>query len=161
MAIIPNGQQILTSSSKVDTTYSGPASLKGLNTWYTMEDIKETVAPYKKLVLTNISYSTGEGVPYNYTVAENTFTGNITLTIEFGYLRIYFEELVGINVDTAKLYLTGQNIFSPSPLNGWFDPNLEESGITSGGGYVYFVNCLADGSSNNLDLGNLEIRVYN
>jgi hypothetical protein len=43
MATIPNAQKILTSSADVDTTYGGPASLKEMNTWYTMQDIIDTV----------------------------------------------------------------------------------------------------------------------
>jgi hypothetical protein len=47
MATIPNNQKILTSAPEVNTTYGGPASLQALNTWYTMEDIANTVRPYK------------------------------------------------------------------------------------------------------------------
>ena len=47
MAIIPEGQKILTSAPEVNTTYGGPDSLKALNTWYTMQDIANTVQPYK------------------------------------------------------------------------------------------------------------------
>jgi hypothetical protein len=47
MAIIPEGQKILTSAPEVNTTYGGSASLKALNTWYTMQDIANTVQPYK------------------------------------------------------------------------------------------------------------------
>jgi hypothetical protein len=43
MATIPNTQKILTSALDVNTTYGGPASLKELNTWYTMQDIIDTV----------------------------------------------------------------------------------------------------------------------
>jgi hypothetical protein len=47
MATIPSNQKILTSAPEVNTTYGGPASLQALNTWYTMEDIANTVRPYK------------------------------------------------------------------------------------------------------------------
>lgn len=43
MATIPTTQKILTSSADVDTTYGGPASLKEMNAWYTMQDIVDTV----------------------------------------------------------------------------------------------------------------------
>ena len=43
MATIPNTQKILTSSADVNTTYGGPTSLKEMNTWYTMQDIIDTV----------------------------------------------------------------------------------------------------------------------
>ena len=47
MATIPSNQKILTSAPEVNTTYGGPASLQALNTWYTMEDIANTIKPYK------------------------------------------------------------------------------------------------------------------
>jgi hypothetical protein len=47
MAIIPNGQKIFTAAPEVNTNYGGPASLQALNAWYTMEDISNTVRPYK------------------------------------------------------------------------------------------------------------------
>ena len=47
MATIPSSQKILTSAPEVNTNYGGPASLQALNTWYTMEDISNTVKPYK------------------------------------------------------------------------------------------------------------------
>ena len=43
MATIPNTQKILTSSFDVNTTYGGPTSLKEMNTWYTMQDIIDTI----------------------------------------------------------------------------------------------------------------------
>ena len=43
MATIPNTQKILTSSADVNTTYGGSTALKELNTWYTMQDIIDTV----------------------------------------------------------------------------------------------------------------------
>jgi hypothetical protein len=57
MAIIPNGQKISTSAPEVNTIYGGSASLKALNTWYTMEDISNTVRPYK--VFTALLTQTG------------------------------------------------------------------------------------------------------
>ncbi len=58
MAIIPEGQKILTSAPEVNTTYGGPDSLKALNTWYTMQDIANTVQPYK--VFTALLTQTGD-----------------------------------------------------------------------------------------------------
>jgi hypothetical protein len=61
MAIIPNGQKISTSAPEVNTIYGGSASLKALNTWYTMEDISDTVRPYK--VFTALLTQSGGDVP--------------------------------------------------------------------------------------------------
>lgn len=43
MAIIPQGQKILTTAPEVNTNYGGSASLKALNTWYTIDDIVQSV----------------------------------------------------------------------------------------------------------------------
>lgn len=43
MAIIPDGEKVLMTSADVNTTYGGSAALKGLNKWYTIEDIAETI----------------------------------------------------------------------------------------------------------------------
>ena len=43
MATIPAGQKILTTAASVNTTYGGSDALKALNTWYTMQDIVDTV----------------------------------------------------------------------------------------------------------------------
>ena len=47
MATVPSTQKILTSNEAVNTTYGGSQALKELNTWYTMEDISNTVKPYE------------------------------------------------------------------------------------------------------------------
>jgi len=47
MAIIPNDEKVFMVSNTTNTTYSGSQALKDMNEWYTMEDIKNTVLPYK------------------------------------------------------------------------------------------------------------------
>ena len=79
MATIPNSQKILTSSADVDTTYGGPASLKEMNTWYTMQDVADSVQPYK--VFTALLTQNGTNAPVAI-VLQNTLEG----TISFHYL---------------------------------------------------------------------------
>jgi hypothetical protein len=76
MATIPNGQKILTSAPEVNTTYGGPASLQALNTWYTMEDVSNTIRPYK--VFTALLTQSGGG--------DGLFIGSGDLTIGVTYL---------------------------------------------------------------------------
>ena len=47
MAIIPNDEKVFMVSNTTNTTYSGSQALKDMNEWYTMEDVKNTVLPYK------------------------------------------------------------------------------------------------------------------
>jgi hypothetical protein len=47
MAIIPSSQKTFSFNEGANTTYSGSASMKALSKWYTMQDITNTVRPYK------------------------------------------------------------------------------------------------------------------
>jgi hypothetical protein len=47
MAIIPNDEKVFMVSNTTNTTYSGSQAMKDMNEWYTMEDVKNTVIPYK------------------------------------------------------------------------------------------------------------------
>ena len=45
--IIPQDEKVFMVSKSTNTTYSGSASLKAMQEWYTMEDVANTVKPYK------------------------------------------------------------------------------------------------------------------
>lgn len=47
MAIIPNDEKVFMVSNTTNTTYSGSQALKNMNEWYTMQDVRNTVRPYK------------------------------------------------------------------------------------------------------------------
>jgi hypothetical protein len=47
MAIIPAEEKVFMVSNSTNTTYSGSAALKAMQQWYTMEDVTNTVKPYK------------------------------------------------------------------------------------------------------------------
>jgi hypothetical protein len=47
MAIIPNSQKTFSVNEGVNTVYGGSAAMKALSQWYTMQDITDTVRPYK------------------------------------------------------------------------------------------------------------------
>jgi hypothetical protein len=47
MAIIPNNEKVFMVSNTTNTTYSGSQALKDMNEWYTMQDVRYTVRPYK------------------------------------------------------------------------------------------------------------------
>jgi hypothetical protein len=80
MATIPSGQKILTSAPEVNTNYGGPASLQALNTWYTMEDISNTVKPYK--VYTALLTQKGANAPG--VLSNSDLTIGVTYQIKTG-----------------------------------------------------------------------------
>jgi hypothetical protein len=47
MATIPNEEKVFMVSNSTNTTYSGSASLKAMQEWYTMQDVIDTVRPYQ------------------------------------------------------------------------------------------------------------------
>jgi len=47
MAIIPQEEKVFMVSNSTNTTYSGSAALKAMQQWYTMQDVTDTVKPYK------------------------------------------------------------------------------------------------------------------
>lgn len=47
MATIPSEEKVFMVSNSTNTTYSGSASLKAMQEWYTMQDVSDTVMPYK------------------------------------------------------------------------------------------------------------------
>jgi hypothetical protein len=47
MAIIPAQDKVFMVSNSTNTTYGGSAALQAMNQWYTMEDVSNTVKPYK------------------------------------------------------------------------------------------------------------------
>jgi hypothetical protein len=101
MAIIPDGQKILTTAAEVNTTYGGSASLKALNTWYTMGDIADSV-----------SVSQGEEVVYTVSGGTSgtqpTFSGPPLFSgsyIRIGSL-IHFQ--IQVDMDNITNFGTGQ-----------------------------------------------------
>jgi hypothetical protein len=77
MAIIPNDEKVFMVSNTTNTTYSGSQALKDMNEWYTMEDVKNTVLPYK--VYTALLTQIGEDDPDSLT--SGAVTKGVTYTI--------------------------------------------------------------------------------
>jgi hypothetical protein len=63
MAIIPVDEKVFMVSNSTNTTYSGSASLKAMNEWYTMQDVSDSIQPYK--VFTALLTQTGTGDELN------------------------------------------------------------------------------------------------
>jgi len=101
MAIIPEGQKILTTAAEVNTTYGGSASLKALNTWYTMGDIVDSV-----------SVSQGEEVVY--TVSGGTsgtqpvFSGPPLFSVSYIRIGKLIHFQIQVDMDNITNFGTGQ-----------------------------------------------------
>ena len=78
MAIIPNSQKTFSVNEGVNTVYGGSASMKALSQWYTMQDITDTVRPYK-VYTALLTQSGGDGPSLGY--GDEMFTIGVTYTI--------------------------------------------------------------------------------
>ena len=63
MTIIPSDEKVFMVSKSTNTIYSGSAALKAMQQWYTMEDVTNTVRPYK--VFTALVKQEGDNNPNN------------------------------------------------------------------------------------------------
>ena len=93
MATIPNTQKILTSSASVDTTYGGSTALKEMNTWYTMQDIIETVGELPYTSYSALVNQTSTNPPTSTILSNDT-----TLTFTWSYVGVGIYDL---NISSA------------------------------------------------------------
>jgi hypothetical protein len=85
---IPADEKVFMVSKTTNTTYSGSAALKAMNEWYTMDDVTNTVRPYKvyTALLTqsggSVESSIYEGTPLTigvtYLISDNADGGIFT-----------------------------------------------------------------------------------
>jgi len=47
MAIIPADEKVFMVDKRTNTTYGGSAALQAMQEWYTMQDVADSVQPYK------------------------------------------------------------------------------------------------------------------
>jgi hypothetical protein len=78
MAIIPADERVFMVGTSTNTTYGGSAALKAMQQWYTMQDVADSVQPYK--VFTALVKQEGDDGPYNIG-AESPVTLGITYYI--------------------------------------------------------------------------------
>ena len=110
---------------------------------------------YKVLSIGNISYS-GTQLYSNLTL-ESTL-GNYSMDlINPNQLIVTLADYVSTGIDINKLYVTSQQTFDSA--SGVFQPNIESSNLMTGE-IVFYCSAL-NGTVSSLDLGNLEIRIYN
>ena len=82
MAIIPQEEKVFMVSNSTNTTYSGSAALKAMQQWYTMQDVTDTVKPYK--VYTALLTQSGGNDPQTITSGALQIGVSYTISIPIG-----------------------------------------------------------------------------
>ena len=82
MAIIPAEEKVFMVSNSTNTTYSGSAALKAMQQWYTMQDVSDSIQPYK--VFTALLTQSGEGGESDKNGGDDIFKG-VTYYINENY----------------------------------------------------------------------------
>lgn len=82
MAIIPAQEKVFMVSNGTNTTYGGSASLKAMQQWYTMEDVTNTVRPYK--VFTALLTQSGEYQPFDVYEGTDLYIGSTYVILSSG-----------------------------------------------------------------------------
>ena len=77
MAIIPADEKVFMVDKRTNTTYGGSQALQDMQQWYTMQDVSDSVQPYR--VFTALLTQSGEDGP-------NTLESGDSLTIGVTYL---------------------------------------------------------------------------
>jgi hypothetical protein len=78
MAIIPADEKVFMVDKRTNTTYGGSQALQDMQQWYTMQDVADSVQPYKVFTAL-LTQSGGDSQQYNQ---EEPLTIGITYTID-------------------------------------------------------------------------------
>jgi hypothetical protein len=70
MAIIPADEKVFMVDKRTNTTYGGSQALQDMQQWYTMQDVSDSIQPYK--VYTALVSQSGTDAP-TAIILENTF----------------------------------------------------------------------------------------
>lgn len=98
MAIIPAEEKVFMVSNSTNTTYSGSAALKAMQQWYTMEDVTNTVRPYK-VYTALLTQSGGDNV-------QSITSGELTIGVTY--------QITGTDVgfDVTNVGAPNNNVFT-------------------------------------------------
>lgn len=151
MATIPSTDKFFTHSADVNTVIGGPASAQEQSHWYTIDDLKESVLPYK--VYTALLTQSGTSAP-TAVVLQNTI-GTVTLAYNgTGGSRI----LCGTSFPLNK---TTVSISNPTTSGGVLTGTA--GGFNAAAGVIVLNTKDLTGASANSLLNKtlVEVRVYN
>ena len=155
MAIIPADEKVFMVDKRTNTTYGGSKALQDMQQWYTMQDVSDSIQPYK--VYTALLTQTGTDAPVA-TILQNTLGG--TPVWSRSGVGTYAITLAGaFPINKTVCFLTIENNDSDGRILGSINyygaPNANVRG---------FVIQNATTNSNTDELAALsciEIRVYN
>jgi hypothetical protein len=147
MAIIPNEDKVFLVNNSTNTTFSGSASTKAMQQWYTMQDVIDTVKPYK--VFTALLNQVGTSAP-DITVLEDTIGGITSFYHSQGKY-----ELRKTNAFTEEKTVVFINNVNTDETDNVMIEGSEVSKIA--------IRSLRGGTKTNdvLNKASIEIRVYN
>jgi len=163
MAIIPIDEKVFMVSNGTNTTYGGSAALQAMNQWYTMEDVTNTVRPYK--VYTALLTQTGTNAPVA-TVLENTLGGDIIWS--YSGTGSYLGTLAGaFTSQKTFFYVYGEAAYNNGP--NIYTQKIRDINIINDGliglnqTELIFTNGVFSSAGNTNSFSNIpiEIRVYN
>jgi hypothetical protein len=155
MAIIPADEKVFMVDKRTNTTYGGSKALQDMQQWYTMQDVSDSIQPYK--VFTALLTQTGTDAPVA-TILQNTLGG--TPVWSRSGVGTYAITLAGaFPINKTVCFLTIENNDSDGRILG----SINYSGAPNANvrGFV-IQNATTNSNTDELAaLSCIEIRVYN
>jgi hypothetical protein len=155
MAIIPADEKVFMVDKRTNTTYGGSKALQDMQQWYTMQDVSDSIQPYK--VYTALLTQTGTDAPVA-TILQNTLGG--TPVWSRSGVGTYAITLAGaFPINKTVCFLTIENNDSDGRILG----SINYSGAPNANvrGFV-IQNATTNSNTDELAaLSCIEIRVYN
>jgi hypothetical protein len=126
MAIIPAEEKVFMVSNSTNTTYSGSAALKAMQQWYTMQDVSDSIQPYKVFTAL-LTQSGGDATEYITSATIAPFVIGVTYEIAVNSGNADFTNIgaPNNNIDT-RFIATG------TTPNSWGDGGYVEIAYNTG-----------------------------
>jgi hypothetical protein len=178
MATIPADEKVFMVSNSTNTIYSGSAALKAMSEWYTMQDVSDTIKPYK--VFTALLTQTGTGDELNKN--SGLLTVGVTYKIDDNSGGLDMTNVGAPNNDmgtyfiatgtTPSSYGTGNLTYDPgAPVAEVLENTIGNIWFTYNGQGLYLINSdelflngktffTITNTTNPLDVGNVVIYMY-
>lgn len=103
MAIIPADEKVFMVDKRTNTTYGGSQALQDMQQWYTMQDVADSVQPYK--VFTALLTQSGEDSPANV-----NYDNQVPLVIGQSYFIDDNDPLVDGGTDFTNVGAPSNNV---------------------------------------------------
>jgi hypothetical protein len=126
MAIIPADEKVFMVDKRTNTTYGGSKALQDMQQWYTMQDVSDSIQPYK-VFTASLTQSGGDATEYITSAAIAPFVIGVTYEIAINSGNADFTNIgaPNNNVDT-RFIATG------TTPNSWGDGGEVEIAYNTG-----------------------------